>query len=78
MTDSTCAKELALAGAGIAYILDPLVRDELREGRLRQVLPQTAIEEPGLFLYYPRRPSMAPRLRAFIEVAREALGSARA
>jgi DNA-binding transcriptional LysR family regulator len=74
VTDPTYAKELALAGAGIAYIFEPLVRDELRDRRLRWILPHTATEEPGLFLYYPRRASMAPKLRAFIDIAREALG----
>jgi DNA-binding transcriptional LysR family regulator len=73
VTDPTYARELALAGAGIAYIFEPLVRKEIRERRLRQLLPQAAIEEPGLFLYYPRRASNAPKLRAFIDVAREVL-----
>jgi DNA-binding transcriptional LysR family regulator len=49
------------------------VRKEIRERRLRQLLPQAAIEEPGLFLYYPRRASNAPKLRALIDVAREVL-----
>ena len=78
VTDPTYGKDLALAGVGIAYIFEPLVRAEILQGRLRQVLPRAAIEEPGLFLYYPRRASMAPKLRAFIETARETLGSARA
>ena len=30
-----------------------------------------AIEEPGLFLYFPRRAAMAPKLRAFIDTAQE-------
>jgi DNA-binding transcriptional LysR family regulator len=76
VTDPTYARELALAGAGIAYIFEPLVRAEIREGRLRQLLPQAAIEEPGLFLYYPRRASNALKLRAFVDVAREVLAPA--
>ena len=74
VTYPTYAKDLALAGVGIAYIFEPLVRAEIQQGRLRQILPRAAIEEPGLFLYYPRRASMAPKLRAFIDIAREALG----
>jgi DNA-binding transcriptional LysR family regulator len=73
VTDALCAKELALAGVGIAYLFEPLVRAELRAGSLRQLLPRTAIEEPGLFLYFPRRGAQAPKLRAFIDVARELL-----
>ena len=71
VTDALYAKELALAGIGIAYLFEPLVRAELRAGTLRQLLPQTAVEEPGLFLYFPRRAAQAAKLRAFIDLARE-------
>ena len=73
VTDATHARDLALAGVGIAYILEPLVRHHLRAGRLTWILPASAIEMNGLFLYYPRRASLAPKLRAFIEVAKTAL-----
>ncbi|MBA1140370.1 LysR family transcriptional regulator [Mesorhizobium neociceri] len=71
VTDSLAAIDLALAGVGLTYAFEPLVRAELAAGRLVQILPQTAIEEPGLFLYFPRRASMAPKLRAFIDTAQE-------
>jgi len=73
VTDALYAKELALAGTGIAYIFEPLVREEIRNKRLRWILPDAAIEEPGLFLYYPRRASEAPKLRAFVDAARDIL-----
>ena len=75
VTDAVYAKELALAAIGIAYLFEPLVRAELQAGTLRQVLPRTAVEEPGLFLYFPRRAAQAPKLRAFIDLARERLES---
>ncbi|MEP6564661.1 MAG: LysR family transcriptional regulator [Mesorhizobium sp.] len=71
VTDSLAAIDLTLAGVGLAYVFEPLVRSELAAGRLVQILPQTAIEEPGLFLYFPRRAAMAPKLRAFIDTAQE-------
>ncbi|MBZ9921544.1 LysR family transcriptional regulator [Mesorhizobium sp. B1-1-4] len=71
VTDSLAAIDLALAGVGLAYVFEPLVRVDLAAGRLVQILPKTAIEEPGLFLYFPRRASMAPKLRAFIDAAQE-------
>lgn len=49
------------------------MRKEIRDGTLCWVLPEAAIDEPGLFLYFPRRAAEAPKLRAFIEVAREVL-----
>lgn len=71
VTDSLAAIDLTLAGVGLAYVFEPLVRAELAAGRLVQILPQSAIEEPGLFLYFPRRAAMAPKLRAFIDTAQE-------
>jgi DNA-binding transcriptional LysR family regulator len=73
VNDPTYAKELALNGVGIAYLFEPLVRKEIGDGALCWVLPEAAIHEPGLFLYFPRRAAEAPKLRAFIEVAREVL-----
>jgi DNA-binding transcriptional LysR family regulator len=75
VTDSTEALSLALAGVGIAYVVEPVARRYLREGSLKWLLPQTAIEHDGLFLYYPKRASLAPKLRAFIDVARRTLKS---
>jgi DNA-binding transcriptional LysR family regulator len=70
VSDSLSARDLALAGIGLAYLFEPLVRADIEAGRLTEVLPQAAIEEPGLFLYFPRRAAMAPKLRAFIDTAR--------
>ena len=75
VTDTTEALSLALAGVGIAYIVEPLARRYVREGSLEWLLPQTAVEHDGLFLYYLRRASLAPKLRAFIDVAKKTLKS---
>ena len=75
VTDTTEALSLALAGVGIAYVVEPLARRYVREGSLEWLLPQTAVEHDGLFLYYPRRASLAPKLRAFIDVAKKTLKS---
>jgi DNA-binding transcriptional LysR family regulator len=75
VTDTTQALSLALAGVGIAYVSEPLARRYVRDGSLKWLLPQTAAEHEGLFLYYPRRASLAPKLRAFIDVAKKTLKS---
>jgi DNA-binding transcriptional LysR family regulator len=77
VTDALYARELALQGVGIAYIFEPLVRQDLLAGRLRRVLPACSIEEPGLFLYFPRYASEAPKLRAFIDTLRKSLRAKR-
>jgi DNA-binding transcriptional LysR family regulator len=71
VTDITEALTLAVAGIGIAYVVELLARPYLRDGRLEWLLPQTAIEDDGAFLYYPRWASLAPKLRAFIDVAKK-------
>jgi DNA-binding transcriptional LysR family regulator len=75
VTDATHALDLSLAGVGIAYTFEPLARSHIRAGRLRWLMPQTAVKQNGLFLYYPRRASMAPKLRAFIDIAKAVLRS---
>ena len=75
VTDPTEALSLASAGVGIAYVVEPLARPYLREGSLKWFLSQTATEFDGLFLYYPKRASLAPKLRAFIDVAKKTLKS---
>jgi DNA-binding transcriptional LysR family regulator len=75
VTDGTEALSLALASVGIAYVVEPVARRYLREGSLKWLLPQAAIELDGLFLYYPKRASLAPKLRAFIDVAKKTLKS---
>ena len=71
LSDSLQARDLALAGVGIAYIFEPLVRSDLAAGQLIAVLPEAAVEETGLFLYFPKRAALAPKLRALVEVIRE-------
>jgi DNA-binding transcriptional LysR family regulator len=71
VTDSFYARDLAREGIGIAYLFEALVRDDLRAGTLKQILPNTSITEPGLFLYFPRYAAQAPKLRAFIDVIRK-------
>jgi len=54
---------------------EPLARRYLREGSLEWLLQQSATEYDGMFLYYPKRASLAPKLRAFIDVAKKTLKS---
>jgi DNA-binding transcriptional LysR family regulator len=75
VTDTMQALSLALAGVGIAYVAEPLARRYLREGSLKWLLPQSSAEYDGMFLYYPKRASLAPKLRAFIDVAKKTLKS---
>jgi DNA-binding transcriptional LysR family regulator len=75
VSDARQALSLALAGVGIAYVGEPTARRYLRDGSLKWLLPETAVVHGGLYLYYPRRASLAPKLRAFIDLAKETLKS---
>ena len=70
-TDPLYAIDLALAGVGIAYVFEPLVRAEVRGQQLRWLMPTASTDWPGLFLYFLRRGSATPKLRAFIDTARD-------
>lgn len=70
VSEASLAHELALDGLGIAYVAEPLIRADLAAGRLVQVLPESALTEPGFFLYYPQRSAGERKLRAFVETAR--------
>ena len=71
VTESHSAIELALAGIGLAYVFEPLVQADIAAGRLIELLPDHAVTEAGLFLYFPRRAELAPKLRAFIDTIRQ-------
>ncbi len=70
VSDPTYARELALAGLGVAYVFEPLVRMDLVGGQLAELLQEAAITEPGLFFYFPRRAAEARKLRALLDDVR--------
>jgi len=62
--------EFAAQSVGISNGFEPLMRDAIQAEKLEQVLPAASIEEPGLFLYFPRRATQAPKIRAFVDAVR--------
>ncbi len=57
-------------GVGIAYLAEPNVTAQIADGRLEAVLPGYGASSGGLFLYYPSRKQVMPKLRAFIDYVR--------
>ncbi|SDQ58533.1 transcriptional regulator, LysR family [Paraburkholderia fungorum] len=57
----------AIEGMGLAQLPEPLAAEGLRARKLMQVLEPFAPVIPGVFLYYPDRRQMMPKLRAFID-----------
>jgi DNA-binding transcriptional LysR family regulator len=60
----------AIEGVGLAQVPEPIAAGALKAGELVQMLSQFAPTTPGVFLYYPDRRQMAPKLRAFIVKSR--------
>ncbi len=57
----------AVEGMGLAQLPEPMVAEGVRAGRLVHVLEPFAPVIPGVFLYYPSRRQIMPKLRAFID-----------
>ncbi|TPM19968.1 LysR substrate-binding domain-containing protein [Mesorhizobium sp. B2-3-5] len=60
----------ALKGAGLAQVPAPLAKPAIADGRLQEVLKPFAATSSGVFLYYPAKRQMLPKLRAFIDHVR--------
>ena len=57
----------AVEGLGLAQAPEPIAAGPVKAGKLLHVLEPFAPMAPGVFLYYPSRHHMMPKLRAFID-----------
>ncbi len=73
--DGALAAAAVRAGAGLGYMLEDEVADDLAAGRLVQVLDAWCPPFPGCHLYYPDR-QVTPALRSLIEALRWREGAA--
>lgn len=70
-SDARLSASLAERGMGLAYTLEPMVREPLRRGGLEVVLERYAPSVPGFFLYFPSVSRRSAPLRLFVEAAKE-------
>ena len=66
-SDMPTMLEAAVEGMGLAQVPKPIAAELVRAGKLVHVLEKFAPMAPGLFLYYPSRHQIMPKLRAFID-----------
>jgi DNA-binding transcriptional LysR family regulator len=59
--------DAAIDGVGLVQLPEPVAVASIKAGTLRQVLARFAPQTPGVFLYYPSRHQVVPKLRAFID-----------
>jgi DNA-binding transcriptional LysR family regulator len=57
----------AVQGLGLAQVPAPIAARQITEAKLVAVMEPYAPMAPGVFLYYPGRRQMPPKLRAFID-----------
>lgn len=65
----------AIQGVGLAQVPGPLAKAPIAEGRLQALLTPFAVITPGVFLYYPGRRQVMPKLRAFIDHVKNRSGA---
>lgn len=68
--DQDLMLEPALAGLGLAYLLEAQVPELLTAGRLIRVLEDWCPEYPGFYLYYPSRRQLPPAMQTFVDFVR--------
>jgi DNA-binding transcriptional LysR family regulator len=61
----------AVEGLGLAQVPAPIAASLVRAGKLVHVLEPFAPMAPGVFLYYPSRHQMMPKLRAFVDYVKK-------
>ena len=69
--DDILMVQAANDGAGIAYVYEAMVREDLAAGRLVAVLGAWAASPSRFFLYYSGRRLLPTALRAFVEFIRQ-------
>lgn len=73
INDIGLIRSMALAGEGVALLPVYLCREDCDEGRLVCVLPEWHAKAVPVHIVYPRQRFMAPKLRAFIDLATQKL-----
>lgn len=74
VNDNALAIAAARGGAGLTHLSVTAVQADLEAGRLESVLERWLPPYDGLYLYYPCRYQMPPKLRVFIDFLRQRFG----
>jgi len=65
----------SIQGLGLSQVPGPLAKVPIADGRLQALLARFAVATPGVFLYYPSKRQVLPKLRAFIEHVKSRSGA---
>lgn len=67
MNNSLALREAVLTGAGIMLTPTFIVGPDIQAGRLQQLLPNYRMLELSIYVVYPERKHLSPKVRAFVE-----------
>lgn len=70
LSDQSLIRSAAIDGAGLAFVFEQRIEDDIRERRLIRVLEDWCAPFDGFYIYYPSRQQMRPALRAFVDFFR--------
>ena len=73
VNDRIAALVAMRTGVALSMMAEPMAKAMVETGELELVLTDYAAATSGLFLYYPGRKQVMPKLRAFIDYVREYL-----
>lgn len=68
LDNAAALREAALSGLGIAMLPRLLVSEDLASGRLVRILPKVNAGSVPIFLLYPHKRYLQPRVRQFIDM----------
>ena len=74
MNNSLAIRAALLGGLGIARIPTFIVGDDLRDGKLVAVLGDFPTLDIAIYLVYPHRQNLPPKVRAFVDFLVERIG----
>lgn len=65
--DSRAMRECAIKGMGMVNLHDYIVADALRDGTLKELLPEYQEKQQPVYLYYQQSRYLQPKIRRFID-----------
>lgn len=71
MNDGKYLLDAAIDGAGLVYAHEDGIADKIESGKLEIVLKQFVPDSSGCYLYFPDKSQVQPKLRVFIDHAKE-------
>ncbi|GBQ27968.1 LysR family transcriptional regulator [Gluconacetobacter azotocaptans] len=74
MNNTQALRKATVAGMGIAMLPADLVRDDVRTGRLRSLLPEYVLPSRPVYILYHKDRYSSPTLRSFVNFVVASLG----